>query len=326
MPKNFLALVPLPERFLYVQSTNDVIYVTFFRSVGFHKLLLSSVVNKESDMKRTLILPNVLTAFSLSCGLFVIFKMSMIAPGQVTYNNVMVAVAILLLAAFLDLLDGAVARAMKVESEFGGVFDSLSDAVSFGVAPSVVILKALSVETNTMVYFLLTMGGMIYSISGVLRLVRFTVTRNDEKTPEEKAQAKANFTGLPIPAAASVAVSTTLFLMSEEAKSLFVLSDIERSLIATLVFFIIGYFMISRWKFPSLKTLRIRVGSFQVVLLTAFLAAVILITAVHNFAVLLFAISWGYLIISWLLSLARIISGRRLHALEDFEPEDDEDA
>ncbi len=234
----------------------------------------------------------------------------------------MVAVAILLLAAFLDLLDGAVARAMKVESEFGGVFDSLSDAVSFGVAPSVVVLKALAVETNTMLYFLLTMGGMIYSISGVLRLVRFTVTKHDKKTETEDA--KASFTGLPIPAAAAVAVSTTLFLMSEEAKALFNFTDNERSLVATVVFFVIGYFMISRWKFPSLKTLSIRVGSFQVVLLTAFLAAVILITAVHNFTLLVFAISWGYLIISWILSLVRIISGRRLHALEDFEPEDEE--
>ncbi len=278
-------------------------------------------------MKRTLILPNVVTAFSLSCGLFVIFKMSMIAPGKVTYHNVSVAVALLLLAAFLDLLDGALARAMKVESEFGGVFDSLSDAVSFGVAPAVVILKTLSVDTTSMLFFFLTLGGMIYSISGVLRLVRFTVTKHEVKgTDEEKASAKASFTGLPIPAACAVALSTTLFLMSDDAKLVHDFTDTQRTLIATMVFFILGYFMISRWKFPSLKTLRVRVGSFQVVLLTAFAAAVILITAVHNFAMLFFGISWGYLVIAWLLSLIRIISGRRLQALEDFEPEAEDDS
>ena len=278
-------------------------------------------------MKRKLILPNVVTAFSLSCGLFVIFKMSMIAPGHVTYHNVTVAVAILLLSAFLDLLDGALARAMNVESEFGGVFDSLSDAVSFGVAPAVVILKTLSVETNTMLLFFLTMGGMIYAISGVLRLVRFTVTKPDLKSSdEEKASAKANFTGLPIPAAAAVALSTTLFLVSDEAKVLHQFTVNERSIVASIVFFILGYFMISRWKFPSLKTLRVRVGSFQVVLLTAFAAALILITAVQNFAVLFFCISWGYLIVAWVLSLVRIISGRRLQALEDFEPESEDDS
>jgi len=277
-------------------------------------------------MKRSLILPNVITAFSLSCGLFVIFKMSLLPPGTANYQTVLTAVLILLLAAILDLLDGAIARAMKVESEFGGVFDSLADAVSFGVAPSVVILKTLSVEPKTMLSFFLTLGAMIYSISGVLRLVRYTVTSQKmEGTDEEKARAMASFTGLPIPAAACVALSTTLFLMSDEARSLYYFSSFERSVIAALVFFILGYFMISRWKFPSIKTLRIRVSSFSVVLLTAFAAAVILITAVNNFSVLLFGASWAYLIIAWLLSLARIISGRRLKALEDFEPESDED-
>lgn len=278
-------------------------------------------------MKKTILLPNVVTAFSLSCGLFVIFKMSMMTPGTVTYQNTMVAVALLLLAAFLDMLDGALARAMKVESEFGGVFDSLSDSVSFGVAPAVVILKTLSVDTTGMLFFFLTLGGMIYAISGVLRLVRFTVTKPDPKsTEEEKANAKANFTGLPIPAAAATALSTTLFLVSDEAKAVYQFSDSERMLVATVVFFILGYFMISRWKFPSLKTLRVRVGSFQVVLLTAFAAAVILIGAVHNFATLFLGISWGYLIVAWALSLARIISGRRLQALEDFEPESEDES
>ncbi len=273
-------------------------------------------------MKRTLILPNIVTAFSLSCGLFVIFKMSMIPSGQVSYQNVLAAVAILLVAAFLDLLDGALARAMKVESEFGGVFDSLSDAVSFGVAPSVVILKTLSVETNTMLFFFLTMGGMIFSISGVLRLVRFTVTKYTE---EEKKEAKASFTGLPIPAGAATALATTLFLTSDESKVLHTFSNDERSIIATVVFFILGYFMISRWKFPSLKTLRIRVGSFQVVLFTAFAAALILITAVHNFATLFFCASWGYLLVSWVLSLVRVMAGKRIGALDDFEPEEEEE-
>ncbi len=275
-------------------------------------------------MKRTLILPNVVTAFSLSCGLFVIFKMSSLPPGAVTYQNILMAVAILLLAAFLDMLDGALARAMKVESEFGGVFDSLADAVSFGVAPSVVILKTLSVDTSSFLFFLLTMGGMIYSISGVLRLVRFTVTKV-KGTDEEVKEAKGSFTGLPIPAACAVVLSTTLFLVSDDAKHIYSFTDSSRSLIATLVFFIVGYFMISRWKFPSLKTLRIRVGSFLVVLFTAFAAAVILITAVHNFAILFLCISWGYLIIAWALSLVRIIAGKRLQALEDFEPEAEDD-
>lgn len=277
-------------------------------------------------MKRSLILPNIVTAFSLSCGLFVIFKMCMLPPGGVSFQTVQIAVMILLLAAFFDLLDGAIARAMKVESDFGGFFDSLSDAISFGVAPSVVILKTLSVEPKTFLSFFLTTGAMIYSISGVLRLVRFTVTSQKiEGTEEEKAQAKANFTGLPIPAAAAVAVSTTLFLMSEEAHSLYPFTQSIRAYMATFVFLILGYFMISRWKFPSLKTLRLRVKSFQVVLMTAVAAAIILITAVHSFPVLLVSISWAYLLLAWCLSLFRVIKGRKMKALEDFEPDSEDE-
>lgn len=281
---------------------------------------------RKVSMKRSPILPNVITAFSLSCGLFVIFKMSMLPPGAASYQTTLAAVCILLIAGILDVLDGAIARAMKVESEFGGFFDSLADSISFGVAPSVVILKTLSVEPKTVLSFFLTTGAMIYSISGVLRLVRFTVTNKKvEGTEEEKALAKASFTGLPIPASACVALSTTLFFMSDEAKLFFPLTDPERALVATVVFFILGYFMISRWKFPSVKSLRIRVGSFLVVLLTVFAAAMILITAVHNFSILLFGASWAYLIVAWVLSLIRVVSGRRLKALEDFEPEVEED-
>ena len=107
-------------------------------------------------MKRRVILPNILTALSLSCGLFVIFKMNMIAPGAATYQNILAATCILLAAAVFDLLDGAVARALKVESEFGGVFDCMADAVSFGVAPCIVILKTLSLEKGTLLSFFLT--------------------------------------------------------------------------------------------------------------------------------------------------------------------------
>ncbi|MBS0655576.1 MAG: CDP-alcohol phosphatidyltransferase family protein, partial [Verrucomicrobia bacterium] len=83
-------------------------------------------------MKRPAILPNIVTAFSLSCGLFVIFKMSLVQRGAASFDTVLTGVAILILAALLDALDGAIARVMKVESAFGGFFDSLSDAVTFG--------------------------------------------------------------------------------------------------------------------------------------------------------------------------------------------------
>src|SRR5882762_4168659 len=107
-------------------------------------------------MKRKAIVPNVFTAFSLSCGLFVIFKMNMLQPGTVSYQTILISVCILLLAAVLDFMDGAIARAMKAESEFGGVFDSMADAITFGVAPCALILKTLSVQPGTLLSFALT--------------------------------------------------------------------------------------------------------------------------------------------------------------------------
>ena len=53
-------------------------------------------------MKKVHLLPNVITAFALTCGLFVIFKISMIAPGEVTVRVLIEAAAVLILAAFAD--------------------------------------------------------------------------------------------------------------------------------------------------------------------------------------------------------------------------------
>src|SRR4029079_12520558 len=119
--------------------------------------------------------PNIITAFGLSCGLFVIFKMTMTPLGEATYAVLSATAGILLLAAFADLLDGAVARAMKAESEFGGLFDSMADAVNFGVAPSIIVLKSLSISPGIELSYLLTTAAMVYTVCGVLRLVRFSV-------------------------------------------------------------------------------------------------------------------------------------------------------
>ena len=87
-------------------------------------------------MRRVYLIPNMITAFGLACGLFVIFKVNMVEPGSGLFQVLSISVLLLLVAAFADLLDGAVARAFRAESEFGFIFDSLADAISFGVAPS----------------------------------------------------------------------------------------------------------------------------------------------------------------------------------------------
>jgi CDP-diacylglycerol--serine O-phosphatidyltransferase len=274
-------------------------------------------------MKKIYLLPNVITAFGLSCGLFAIFKINMTAIGEADYHTLMVISGILILAAVADLLDGAIARAMKAESAFGGLFDSLADAITFGVGPSVIVLKTLSLIPGTEISFVSTTGAMVYSVCGVLRLVRFNVMndRVKESSMEEIKDNGKNFTGLPIPAAAAAAISANLFLVSPEMKSIAAISDKTRAGILFFVMVILGYFMISRWKFPSLKTLHIRVASFQMVFVTVISTVLIFYGLIHHFAVIFLALSWLYIGIAWTLSIIRLITGKKSKALEDFDPE-----
>src|SRR5271168_3017161 len=118
-------------------------------------------------MKQVYLIPNIITAFGLACGLFVIFKVNMVEPGSGTYQVLHASTLLLLVAAFADLLDGAVARVIRAESEFGFMFDSLADAISFGVAPSVLLLKSLSLEQGTGLSFFAMLGALLFSICGV---------------------------------------------------------------------------------------------------------------------------------------------------------------
>lgn len=276
-------------------------------------------------LKKIALLPNVITAFGLSCGLFVIFKMNMINVGEVDAHILMVATGFLLLAAFADLLDGAIARAIKAESVFGGFFDSLADAISFGVAPSMIVLKSLSVEAGTQLSFLAMLAAMIFSLCGVLRLVRFSVTAIAAKEDAELALAhKKHFTGLPIPWAAASAVSLNLFLFSDEFLSIISISETLRTWILSAALILLGYCMISRWKFPSVKALEMRVASFQTLFLTVLAAVFIFYGILHYFPFIFLVITWSYVFIAWTLAIIRKIAGRKSKTLEEFEPEPDD--
>lgn len=277
-------------------------------------------------MKKVHLLPNVITAFGLSCGLFVIFKMNMTGLGEVNTQVLTSTAGILLLAVFADLLDGWTARAIKAESEFGGFFDSLADAITFAVGPSVIVLKTFSIEPGTELSFLLTTSVMVYSVCGVLRLVRFNVQAQLAKGNESLDDAhKKNFTGLPIPGAAAAAVSANLFLVSEEFNRLFTLSEEARAWILFFVMISLGYLMVCRLKFPSLKSLQLRVSSFRLVFLTVVTAVIIFYGIIHHFAVVFFIFPWLYVITALILSIIRILSGKRSKTLEDFEPEPEDD-
>ncbi len=273
-------------------------------------------------MKRGYLVPNVVTAFALACGLFVIFKINMVEPGSGNYEVVQTSVLLLLIAGIADFVDGALARAIHAESEFGFVFDSLADAISFGVAPSVLMLKTLSLEQGTFLSFFAAAGAMVYSLCGVLRLVRFNVKTAEAKgNVELQAAQKKHFTGLPIPAAAAAAVSANLFFLSPLVRPWLDLSNDDRAIALTCVMIVVGYLMVCRLKFPSLKVLHFRIPSFHLAFLTVIMAIFVLYGILYFFALLLVLISWSYILIALILGLIRIVAGKKSKTLEDFEPD-----
>lgn len=275
-------------------------------------------------MRKVYFLPNLITAFGLACGLFVIFKSSLLQP-EGSYQELLHTSAILLLiAAFADAMDGAVARFMGAESEFGGHFDSLADAVTFGVAPAVLFLKTVTFPADSHLGLFCMAAAMLYSLCGVFRLVRFNVKAFQVKGAGEGEQTehKKNFTGLPIPAAALAGVAANLFWMQ---KATFFSHEMQ-SVGQLLVMLLLGYLMVSRWKFPSVKTLHFRVPSLYLLLSTMLIALFVLYGIVYYFVWTLVALTWGYILVALVLAIMRMTAGRKSRMLEDFEPDPDEEA
>lgn len=108
----------------------------------------------------------------------------------------------ILAAIILDMMDGAVARLTRSVSDFGKELDSLSDIVSFGVAPAVLIYTAYLMEDPTIGPSGSLMA-TIFVICGALRLARYNSFQSD---------AQDIFIGLPIPAGAGMVASFVLFM------------------------------------------------------------------------------------------------------------------
>ena len=271
-------------------------------------------------MKNQFVLPNILTTFGLTCGLFVIFRMCMIAPGLVEFEHLRFSLMIILLAAFIDTLDGALARAMKVESAFGGFFDSMSDAVVFGVAPSVLALKTASLSQGSFFSLLFYIGVMVFSVAGVLRLVRFSTMPIATQDPVKKT----SFVGLPITASGVALISLTVSLASLKEWGILSVSHEWAMSIVCLASFFLGYLMISRLRFPSLKGIHFRFTSTQLLFFTAAVAPVLLLLLMYDFVLTCTLFSWGYILFSFGRDIYHISRGRKDLALVENDKESGE--
>ena len=149
--------------------------------------------------KTRYLLPNILTLGGVCLGISSI-KFSI-------DGNYSLAVIFILLAAILDALDGRVARLIKGTSEFGKELDSLTDFVSFGIAP-VFILYFWELNNYGKLGWAIT---LIYSVCCVLRLARFNLTKIDD----QQLWKSNYFEGVPSPAGGILILMPLIFELAD---------------------------------------------------------------------------------------------------------------
>lgn len=146
------------------------------------------------------------------------------------------AAAFIGISAFLDMLDGKLARIIRSESKFGVSYDSLSDLVSFGIAPAILVYTWTLIDYGKLALMVV----LFYVVCTALRLARFNIQSDNIE--------KYKFSGLPSPMAAGVIASPVLLFCEIN-----ILPN-DLTMWAYLVLApIIGILMVSDipyWKFP----------------------------------------------------------------------------
>lgn len=183
---------------------------------------------------------------------------------------------------FFDSIDGWVARKLQKNNglKFGENIDSLSDAVSFGVAPSVLFYK-LGISTGEISEVILLVISLIMIICGILRLTRYNVI-------SDKIDFKG-FIGFPIPGISFILV-------------VFYLSGLFNIYIASILMVIISLLMISNVKYPKFNNMPI-IGLSAILIILMFLTKKNLIFGINIPGLILLIISLGYLLINLKISL-----------------------
>lgn len=157
------------------------------------------------------------------------------------------AVWFILLSGICDSLDGRIARLGGRESLFGKEFDSIADAISFGVAPALMVFFMILSPTEQFPFFRQVgwIIGFIYLLCAGVRLARFNVITHPLLPKSEQDKNNYDFLGLPVPAAAGVIVSLVLVLNKYDLRSL--------SLILPPLMLLIAWLMVSNIRYPSFK-------------------------------------------------------------------------
>lgn len=177
------------------------------------------------------ILPNLLTTGNMFFGFYsMIFSLN---------GDFLMASYSIVGAAVFDVLDGRVARLTHSTSKFGVEYDSLSDLISFGVAPSILMYKWALEPFGRLGW----LACFMYMACGALRLARFNVQVGKVE--------KRYFQGLPIPMAAGI-VSTSVMAANELGVTAY------KNHLALAMTFLLAVVMVSNFRYRSFKDLDFR--------------------------------------------------------------------
>ncbi|MDX1837688.1 CDP-diacylglycerol--serine O-phosphatidyltransferase [Legionella taurinensis] len=173
------------------------------------------------------LLPNLFTTASLFAAFY-----SIVASLKAHYEPAVIAIFIGMLA---DGLDGRIARLTNTQSEFGAQYDSLSDMVTFGVAPSL-LLYSFSLHTLGKIGWLVA---FLYTAAVALRLARFNT--------QVGVADKRYFQGLACPPAAAIVSSLTWFCYQNQLHNLFI------AIVTALIAVSTAVLMVSNIRYYSFK-------------------------------------------------------------------------
>ena len=196
------------------------------------------------------ILPNMLTAGNLLCGFFAIltiFKGMQFDNGTAeAFNYYQQATYLIFLACIFDLLDGRVARMCKCDGPFGREFDSIADVVSFGIAPAMLLARAVLFDLpgNYIGWGI----AVLYFLCAALRLARFNCMAAAPKKPNQSM----DFVGLPVPMAAGAVVST-MYLVIDVTSHRDLVIPLPLQIMMAVIMAIVSLLMMSRVIYPSFK-------------------------------------------------------------------------
>lgn len=171
------------------------------------------------------VLPNLFTTANMFCGFFSII--------YAIRGEFIVAAYAIVAAAIFDMLDGRVARMTNTQSSFGAEYDSLSDVISFGMAPAV-LLYLWALQPFGRLGWLASFG---FVACAALRLARFNVQASEEKN---------YFQGLPTPMAAGIVSSSVLCFNDLDI-------DAYKSPLLLAVALMLALTMVSQFRYRSFK-------------------------------------------------------------------------